>query len=130
MNYTIDDMTLNDNITNFMQQSLFWKTNRPSVSQETFHDVCKSKVCYLLHRRPPHVPVMSHINPVHSLATEISDAFQYFPSAPGSFNLAITFSFHKKNYSPLLPNTNIHGKVRMVYLMIAVAQATYTDATE
>ena len=49
-----------------MEQSPSWKANRFSASQVNFCILCNPKVYYRIHKSPPPVRIMSHINPVHA----------------------------------------------------------------
>jgi len=50
-----------------MEQSPSWETNRFSDSQEIPGILWNSKIHYRIHKRPPHVPLTSQIDPVHAL---------------------------------------------------------------
>jgi len=56
---------LNYKLTNSMGQSPSWKANRFSASQVNLHILYNPKVYYRIHKSPPPVPIMSHINQVH-----------------------------------------------------------------
>jgi len=58
--------------TDSMEQSLFWKTNSRSASQEIPRLVLNFKVHYRVHKSPSLVPVLSQMHPVPTLPS-------YFP---------------------------------------------------
>jgi hypothetical protein len=50
-----------------MEQSPSWEANRFSASQEITHILRNPEVHYLIHKFTPPVPILSQLNPVHTL---------------------------------------------------------------
>ena len=53
-------------LTHSMEQSPFWEANRFSASQEIPRILWNPDVHYRSHKSPPPVPILSHINTVHT----------------------------------------------------------------
>ena len=52
-------------LTYSMERSHFWEANRFSASQEISRIVWNPKIRYCIHKRPPPVPILSQLDPVH-----------------------------------------------------------------
>jgi hypothetical protein len=63
------------NWTNSMEHSPSWEANRSSATQEIPRDLCNPKVYFRVHRRPPPVPILIKLHPVHAPIPFLSDPF-------------------------------------------------------
>ena len=52
-----------------MKQSPFWEASRSPASQKIHRALWNPKVHYRIHKRPPPVPILRQINPVHASPT-------------------------------------------------------------
>jgi hypothetical protein len=69
-----------------MAQTSFWEANRYSASQEIPRSLWNMKVHYRIHKYPPLVSILSHLNPVHAPTFRFLKIHRYisFPSTRGS----------------------------------------------
>jgi len=49
-----------------MQRSPSWVATRPSSSQEIPRISRNPKIYYRIHKYPPHVPILTHTDPIHT----------------------------------------------------------------
>jgi hypothetical protein len=83
-----------------MQHGPSWEANRFSVNQEIPCILCNLKVHYSIHKRPPPVPILSQLDPVH-----IPISYYLHPKSHLCLNLPsdlFSSRFHTKTlYTPL-----------------------------
>jgi len=96
-------------LTYSMKQCPSWEANCFSASQKIPCILWNLKVRYCSHKCPPPVPILSHINPVHDLASHILkiNLNIILPSTPGSSKCSLSLRFPHQNpvYTSTLPHT-------------------------
>ena len=96
-------------LTYSLEQSHSWEANRSSASQEIPRILWNPKVHYCSHKCPPPVPILSHLNPVHTPTSYFLKIHLniILPSMPGSPKWSLSLKFPHQNpvYSPPLSHT-------------------------
>jgi len=102
-------LSITNLLTYSMEQNLSWEANRFSASQNFPRISWNPKVHYRIHKCPPPVPVLNHLDPVHNTTSNFLKIHLniILPSAPGSPKWPLPLSFPHQNpvYASSLPHT-------------------------
>jgi len=102
-----------------MEHSPAWEANRFSASHDIHCILWSLKVHYRVHKCPPHVHVLSHINPVHAPHPmswiSILILSSHLRLVSSEWSLSLRFPHQNPVYTSLLPHT-FYMPVRFILL--------------
>ena len=109
LNVKFKDISDVRSFTYFMQHSPSLEINRFSASQEIPRILWNPKAHYHIHKCPPPVPILSHIEPKHTLTTHFMKIHRniILPSTPGSSKLSLSLRFPLRNPEYVSPLINL-----------------------
>ena len=95
-----------DKLTYSMVQSPTWEANWFTASQEIPLFLCYPKMHYRIQKCPSPVPILSQLDPVHTLTTHFLKIYLniILSSAPGSSQWSLSSSFPTKTLYRTLPS--------------------------
>ena len=101
-------------LTDSMEQSPFWEANWFSSSQEIHRVLWNPKFHYRIHKRPPPVPILSQLYPVHNPTSHFLKIHLniILPSTPGSTKWPLTLRFPHQNTLYAFPLPHASYKLR------------------
>jgi len=82
-----------------MEKSPFWEANRFSASQEIPRILWNPKVHYRAHKCPPPVPILSQIDPIHTIHIPLPEDLSYYYPLIYSWSLSLRFPHHNPVYA-------------------------------
>jgi hypothetical protein len=90
-----------------MEKSPSLEAGRFSASQEILHILWKTKVHYRIHKRPPRIPILSQLDPVHAptshfLKIHLNILQVRKQIRSGDYSCFLNQANQNKNYEPCL----------------------------
>jgi hypothetical protein len=115
-------------LTNCMEQGLFWKANSSSADQEFPHILWNRQVYYRAQNNTPPVPILSQINPVQTPFHFLMTHFNIFlPSNSRLSNRPLSLMFPTKTlYTPLLSPVHASCPAHFIFLNI-ITRITFSE---
>jgi hypothetical protein len=106
-----------------MEQSPSCEANRFSASQEIPRTLWKPNVHYRIHKCPPPLTILSHLDPVYAQTFHFLKIYLtiMYPFTPGSFQWPLSFRFHTETlYTPLLSPTRTTCPSHLILLCFII----------
>jgi hypothetical protein len=105
-------------LNNSLEQSPSWEPNSSSPSQEIPRVLWNPKVHYRIHNLPPHVPILSQINPVHAPSHFLRIHFNIIlPSTPKCSKWSFSSDLPTKTlYAPHLSSIRVTRTAHLIHV--------------
>jgi hypothetical protein len=121
--YRIRHIFLARRWTNCIELNPPWETNSRSTSQKIPRISWNLRVHYRVHKRPELLPILSQMNPVHTLPICFSKIHSDYtlPSTPRSSEWSLPFRFTDQ--------LNVANYTRLIYLSVIQCSSNKTPAS-